>query len=89
MTEETALSKRDPLLSLLSEDGVKRRFEQLLGGRAGAAFISSINACVGNNSALQAIAMENPRSIVAAGVMAATVNLPVTPGLGWVCHCPL
>lgn len=83
--KEVAVVPNKALLALCSQDGVKKRFEQLLGGRAGAAFISSIISCVGNNEALSRC---RPESIVAAGVMAATVNLPVTPGLGWAAIVP-
>jgi recombination protein RecT len=83
-----AVAARDPLLSLLSSEPVKKRFEQLMGGRGGAAFISSIIAAVNNSSALSEIAQQNPKSIIAAGVMAATINLPVTPGLGWAAIVP-
>lgn len=85
---EQQIANRDPLLALLSQDNVKKRFEQLLGGRAGAAFISSITAAVNSNETLAKVARENPTSVIAAGVMAATLNLPVTPGLGWAAIVP-
>lgn len=88
MPETNAVANRDPLLALLSQDNVKKRFEQLLGGRAGAAFVSSIVSAVNSNEALAKVAKENPTSVIAAGIMAATLNLPVTPGLGWAAIVP-
>jgi recombination protein RecT len=82
---EVSVVENKALLALCSQEGVRRRFEQLLGGRNGAAFISSIISCANENDAL---AKCRPESIVAAGVMAATVNLPVTPGLGWAAIVP-
>lgn len=79
------LAKKDPLIALINQDQIQKRFDQILGGKGGGAFLSSIVACWNNNERLQEC---DPKSVIAAGVMAATVNLLVTPGLGWAAIVP-
>lgn len=65
--------------SLVSQDSVKARFEELLGKKA-PGFISSLLAVVNNNKLL---AKANPNTIVAAGAMAASLDLPINQNLGF------
>ena len=58
---------------------VRSRFEQALGDRASQFMLSIINA-VANNSSL---ARCNPNSIMAAAMVAASIDLPVDPNLGF------
>ena len=53
--------------SLVSQDNIKARFEELLGKKA-PGFISSLLAVVNNNKLLS---KANPNTIIAAGAMAA------------------
>lgn len=64
---------------LVSQDSVKARFEELLGKKA-PGFISSLLAVVNNNKLL---ARANPNTIVAAGAMAASLDLPINQNLGF------
>ena len=65
--------------SLVSQDSVKARFEELLGKKA-PGFISSLLAVVNNNKLL---AKANPNTIIAAGAMAASLDLPINQNLGF------
>nr|DAU41774.1 MAG TPA: RecT protein [Caudoviricetes sp.] len=65
--------------SLVSQESVKARFEELLGKKA-PGFISSLLAVVNNNKLL---ARANPNTIVAAGAMAASLDLPINQNLGF------
>lgn len=67
------------LKGLLSQDNVKARFMDVLGNRANA-FISSLISVANNNTMLQ---KANPQSIMQAGVMAATLDLPINQNLGF------
>lgn len=65
--------------SLVSQENVKARFEELLGKKA-PGFISSLLAVVNNNKLL---AKANPNTIIAAGAMAASLDLPINQNLGF------
>ena len=65
--------------SLVSQESVKARFEELLGKKA-PGFISSLLAVVNNNKLLS---RANPNTIVAAGAMAASLDLPINQNLGF------
>lgn len=65
--------------SLVSQESVKARFEELLGKKA-PGFISSLLAVVNNNKLLAKV---NPNTIVAAGAMAASLDLPINQNLGF------
>lgn len=64
---------------LLSDVNVKKRFEELLGKKA-AGFMSSLISVTNGNSQLQ---KADPNTIVAAGAIAAALDLPVDPNLGF------
>lgn len=65
--------------SLVSQESVKARFEELLGKKA-PGFISSLLAVVNNNKLL---ANANPNTVIAAGAMAAALDLPINQNLGF------
>ena len=63
--------------SVLSQENVRRRFDEILGAKA-AGFISSIISVTNSNAALKQC---EPNTIVAAAAVAATLDLPVNPSL--------
>ena len=65
--------------SLVSQESVKARFEELLGKKA-PGFISSLLSVVNNNKLL---AKANPKTVIAAGAMAASLDLPINQNLGF------
>lgn len=67
------------LKSMLANDNVKARFKEILGKKA-PGFISSIVAVANSNSLLQ---KAEPQSIMNAAVIAATLDLPINPNLGF------
>lgn len=64
---------------LVSQDSVKARFEELLGKKA-PGFISSLLAVVNNNKLLSRV---DPKTVIAAGAMAASLDLPINQNLGF------
>jgi recombination protein RecT len=67
------------LNQLVGRIDVKKRFEEILGKKA-PAFISSIISVVNAKKELQVV---DPNSILAAAVIAATLDLPINPNLGF------
>lgn len=76
VTPFEAAGKPETLSGLLKLDIYKNRFEQVLGPRA-PQFISSI---IGLGSRMKDV---EPRSIIASAAIAASLNLPVDPNLGF------
>jgi recombination protein RecT len=72
------------LTALMSQANVRGRFEQILGQKA-AGFISSVINVVNNNKHLQEA---DPKSVLAAAVVAATLDLPINPNLGYAAIVP-
>jgi recombination protein RecT len=72
-----ALSK--DLKSLISTEGIKKRFTEVMGKKA-AAFLSSIVSATTANTAL---ANAEPMSVISAAMVAATLDLPINPSLGF------
>ena len=64
---------------LLSRDDYKRRFEEILGQRS-ASFIASITNATNTNPKLKEC---DPNSVISAAVVAATLDLPIDPNLGF------
>lgn len=64
---------------ILSQDSVKKRFEDML-GRQAASFISSV---ISLSSMDKNLAACDPKSVVSAAALAATLNLPVNKSLGF------
>lgn len=74
--------QRQDIKSLLNSVSVKKRFEEVLGKNA-PAFMSSLISVANGNDQLKVIAAKNPMSIIAAGAVAAALNLAVDPNLGF------
>lgn len=74
--QESSLTQ---LKHMLSGGGVKQRFEDMLGKKA-AGFISSIVNVASNNRDLM---LADPQSVINAAVIAATLDLPINPNLGF------
>ncbi|MBZ4655132.1 MAG: RecT family protein [Peptococcaceae bacterium] len=70
--------------SLLSNEAVKKRFEEILGAKA-AGFIASVINVTNTNRELAAC---DPHSVVAAAATAATLDLPIDPNLGFAAIIP-
>lgn len=64
---------------LLQEPSIRSKFEQVLGKNA-AGFISSIISAVSTNPALSRC---EPMSIISSAAIAASLNLPINPSLGF------
>lgn len=67
------------LKSMLNNDNVKARFKEILGAKA-PGFISSILSVANSNTLLQ---RAEPQSVMNAAVIAATLDLPINPNLGF------
>lgn len=67
------------LKTLLGRDEVKNRFQEIMGKKA-PGFISSILSLTNGNAQLQ---KAEPHSILNAAVVAATLDLPINPNLGF------
>ena len=70
------------LNDLLDKDGMRKRFDDLLGKRA-PQFISSIIAVVNADANMQRVVAEDPMTIVQAALRAAMYDLPIDNGLGY------
>ena len=70
------------LNSFLDGEGLRRRFDELLGKRS-AQFVSSIVTLVNGDVALQKAFFESPMSVISACLRAASYDLPIDPGLGY------
>ena len=67
------------LKSMLGNDNVKARFQEILGKKA-PAFISSILSVANSNTLLQ---KADPKTVMNSAVIAATLDLPINPNLGF------
>jgi recombination protein RecT len=86
----TTLAPAGPLATLIKytqDPDTKKRLSEMLGNRAGA-FSNSIINVVKNSRQLQNIATKNPASIMSAAMIAASVNLPIDPALGFAAIVP-
>ena len=68
--------------SLLDREGMRKRFDELLGKRS-PQFISSIVSLVNSDVNLQKAFNEAPMTIIQAALKAATYDLPIDPNLGY------
>jgi len=78
-TNLPAQQRQDPVSSLLNQESVKKRFENMLGKKAAGFMSSVISATQGNKELKKA----DPMSIVAAAAVAASLDLPINPSLGF------
>lgn len=67
------------LKSMLGNDNVKARFQEILGKKA-PGFISSILSVANSNTLLQ---KADPKTVMNSAVIAATLDLPINPNLGF------
>lgn len=70
------------LNSILDKEGMRRRFEELLGDRT-PQFISSIVSLVNADKSLQRAFAEAPMTVIQSALKAATFDLPIEPSLGY------
>lgn len=86
MATQQSLAKNpvEQIKIYVSDESVKKRFEEMLGKRSGA-FLNSIINVVRNSRALQNCA---PASVMSAATVAATLNLPIDPALGYAAIVP-
>ncbi len=77
--QEQGVVRYQGIKALLSEEATKKRFAELLGTKA-QGFISSVINVVNGNPELQ---KADPRTVLSAAVIAATLDLPVDPNLGF------
>lgn len=68
--------------AILDGEGMRKRFDELLGKRA-PQFISSLITVVNAEPALQRAMVEAPMTVIQAGLRAAMYDLPIDPGLGY------
>lgn len=73
------LQEATTVRSLLARDSIKKRFEELLGRKA-PGFISSVINIVNSNTQLQQC---DPNQVIAAAAVAAAMDLPIDPNLGF------
>lgn len=67
------------LKSMLSAEATKKRFNEIL-GKKGPGFISSIVSAVNGSAELQKC---EPQTVIGAAAIAASLDLPIVPGLGF------
>lgn len=68
--------------SILDGEGMRKRFDELLGKRA-PQFISSIVSLVNADANLQKAFVEAPMTVIQSALKAATFDLPIEPSLGY------
>lgn len=67
--------------SIIDQEGMRKRFEELLGKRT-PQFLSSIVTVVNNSVELQHCMRDDPMSVIKAALQAASYDLPIDPSLG-------
>lgn len=77
---EVAERKKAGIASYLSSEAIRTNIESVVGKDIAQAFISDIVACVQNNTQLSAC---SNTSILSSALVAKSVNLPLTPQLGY------
>jgi recombination protein RecT len=80
--QKAVMSVGTVLNSLLDSEGMRKRFDDLLGKRS-AQFISSVISVCNENKDLQACVREDPMSVITAALKAAMYDLPIDPSLGF------
>lgn len=70
------------LNTFLDRDGMRKRFDELLGKRS-AQFVSSIVSMVNADKNMQQAFMESPMTVIQAALKAATFDLPIDQNLGY------
>ena len=67
------------LKSLINDERIKNKFKELLGNKAAGFLTSLLNTTNGNTQLQEA----EPQSVLKAGAIAATLDLPIDPNLGF------
>lgn len=78
-TQNQAPSKPASIKSLLAQEGIQNRFKEILGQKA-PGFVSSILNVVNGNTMFQNV---DPNSVIMSAAVAATLDLPINPNLGF------
>lgn len=78
-TKIVQLGPIDRFKGLLDKETVKGQFDKVLGKKA-PGFVSSLISAFSQNKALQQC---DPMSVISAAMIAASLDLPITPGLGF------
>jgi len=65
---------------LLATPNIKKRFEEMLGGKRAPAFLSSVVSAVNANKQLKDC---EPMSVISSAAIAAAMDLPINPSLGF------
>lgn len=78
----TSKSISSMINSMLDGEGMRKRFNELLGKRA-PQFISSVISLVNADSALQQAMYEAPGTVIQSALKAAMYDLPIDPALGY------
>lgn len=81
---ENQITPIKQLKGMLGNESIKARFKEILGQKA-PGFISSILSVANSNSMLQ---NAEPQSVLNAAVIAATLDLPINPNLGYAAIVP-
>lgn len=68
--------------SILDKEGMRKRFDELLGART-PQFLSSIVSLVNADNNLQRALMESPMTVIQSALKAATFDLPIDQSLGY------
>ncbi len=76
---QTAVAGRNTFSAFMAGDGVKRKIGEIIAGKKGDGFITSIVACVSNNPALSVC---DNGTILSAGLQGAALDLSPSPALG-------
>lgn len=79
MSTEIATTGQKSLTTMLADNGIRKRFEEILGKKS-AGFISSIISATKANPEL---AKCEPGSVISSAVIAATLDLPIQSNLGF------
>jgi recombination protein RecT len=82
MQQAAAMNVGGILNAVLDGEGMRKRFDQLLGARS-AQFISSVISVCNENKDLQACVREDPMSVITSALKAAMYDLPLDPALGF------
>ena len=78
-TSQTAVAQRNTFSAFMAGEGVKRKIGEIIAGKKGDGFITSIVACVSNNPALSVC---DNGTILSAGLQGAALDLSPSPALG-------
>ena len=81
---ENQITSIKQLKGMLGNESIKSRFKEILGKKA-PGFISSILSVANGNTMLQ---NAEPQSVLNAAVIAATLDLPINPNLGYAAIVP-